>query len=252
MYPPVTSLCQSQHVLKALQRFGEVTTFLNTKYNATNIRTAKSKNAGYSAVVIFENAQAASAAKAASPLTVPIGASSARISGNGNGNGATEETATIKVSIAESTHMHGETILHNPFYSAFPVSTDSIEVQDLIRSNSNYHSAPSPAFADCFTARKRSMPTRLVKIVERNNNAKGATSLMNVWKSGKEARGESIDDAIESPAPSPSLKPGVQGTEGGLFHRRSAAGRLREEEERAKLQTLGFQVPVNRKEPEGL
>ncbi|KAI5305689.1 NAD(P)H-dependent D-xylose reductase (XR) [Ascosphaera pollenicola] len=108
------------------------------------------------------------------------------------------------MSITESTHMHEETIRHNPFYSTFPVSTDSIEVQDLIRSSSNYYSAPTPAFADCFTARKRSMPTRLVKMVERYNNGKGASSLMNVWRSGKEGRRESLDVDIEPPTPSPN------------------------------------------------
>ncbi|KAI5280148.1 hypothetical protein KEM52_004190, partial [Ascosphaera acerosa] len=62
MHPPVTSLLQSQHVLQALQQFGEVSTFLNAKYNATNIRTKKGRNAGQSAVVVFATPEAAAAA----------------------------------------------------------------------------------------------------------------------------------------------------------------------------------------------
>lgn len=157
-----------------------------------------------------------------------------------------ESATTIKVAIEESSHMHEETILHNPFYAHFPVNTDSIEVQDLIRSSSNYHSAPTPSFADCFTAWKRSVPLRILKTVERYNARRGATSLMDMWKTGQEKRGESSD--IEPGNPTNSSDLGVQGS-GGIFQRRSAAGRV--EEERARLKTLGSIVPSNRQGFEG-
>ncbi|KAI5281894.1 hypothetical protein KEM54_003068 [Ascosphaera aggregata] len=194
MIPPVTSLVQSQLVLQALQRFGEVATFLNSKYNATNIRSKKTRNAGHSAIVVFESPQAAAAAKAASPLTVPV----KRQRQQQRQSSSICTSDVIKVTIEESTHLHDQTIRHNPFYGFFPIHTDSIEVQDLIRTNSTYHSAPTPAFADCFTARKRAVPTRIKEAIAKYNARNGAISLMELWERGKEEGGEVIEDELNA------------------------------------------------------
>ncbi|KAI5277181.1 hypothetical protein KEM52_004989, partial [Ascosphaera acerosa] len=94
---------------------------------------------------------------------------------------------TISVTVEPSSHLHDQTIKHNPFYGFFHVATDSIEVQDLIRTNSREHSAPSPAFADCFTATKRTVPTRIRDKVAWYNAQKGAASIMQIYRQRQKA-----------------------------------------------------------------
>ncbi|RAL17566.1 uncharacterized protein BO97DRAFT_439446 [Aspergillus homomorphus CBS 101889] len=67
MQPAPRTLSESKVVLSALQKFGEVVTFRNLKYDVTN----KSKTTR-PIIAIFESTAAASAALAASPLCIPL------------------------------------------------------------------------------------------------------------------------------------------------------------------------------------
>ncbi|CEL05972.1 hypothetical protein ASPCAL07084 [Aspergillus calidoustus] len=67
-YPTPRSLMETRAVLAALQRFGEVVTFRNLKYDPTNSAPKKEKPT----IAIFDSDDAAQAAISASPLQVPI------------------------------------------------------------------------------------------------------------------------------------------------------------------------------------
>ncbi|KAJ0422281.1 hypothetical protein BJY00DRAFT_311341 [Aspergillus carlsbadensis] len=67
-YPTPRSVMETRAVLAALQRFGEVVTFRNLKYDPTNTAPQKDKTT----IAIFDSDDAAQAAISASPLQVPI------------------------------------------------------------------------------------------------------------------------------------------------------------------------------------
>ncbi|KAM5456845.1 hypothetical protein MaudCBS49596_001086 [Microsporum audouinii] len=192
MQPAPRTLSQSRSVLKSLQKFGEVSSFLNTKY--FKIRTSTS---GGTAFAIFESSQAASDAIKASPLTVhlshprPNKSIHEHPSSSNSGehvpphlSGTSNET--IKCTIQESEYDHKENMRKNPYNMGFQISRHWMEVQDLMRSPNN--SVPLVEYADCFIKRKFSMPYRIQDRYYDNTVKAGGTSLMEMWKQGIEEK----------------------------------------------------------------
>ncbi|KAJ5697301.1 hypothetical protein N7488_010985 [Penicillium malachiteum] len=68
MVPTAKKLQESRQILAALQKFGEVTTFRNLKYDLAN----KNTNQHRAIVAIFESADAAQRAIASSPLLITL------------------------------------------------------------------------------------------------------------------------------------------------------------------------------------
>ncbi|KAI5309016.1 hypothetical protein KEM55_004295 [Ascosphaera atra] len=257
MYPAPRSLTQSQKVLQAMQKYGEVSAFLNSKYNPTHVGATKTRVTGNTALVIYDNAQGADAAIAASPIMIPLQSTSPSSPMGTTGAAANSSSAKngmenhIRVTVQTSFHNHQASVRTNPFYNAFQVNTDSMEVQDLLRTRSNDASAPAPAFADSFTARKRRTPVRLQHVVLRDNMRHGATSMFKIWRQGKEERGEPVDpDLGVFQETDVNKEDWYDNDDSATFGRKSAAGRLREEEEKSKLQALGFQVGNLQREEE--
>ncbi|PYH44820.1 uncharacterized protein BP01DRAFT_392162 [Aspergillus saccharolyticus JOP 1030-1] len=67
--PPPRTLADSKLILSALQKFGEVVTFRNLKYEVTNTTP---RPESHTLIAIYEATSAASAAIAASPLHIPL------------------------------------------------------------------------------------------------------------------------------------------------------------------------------------
>jgi len=113
-FPGPRNLSDSRQILASLQKFGEVTTFINLKVrnplssNTTKLTiqygvstTNSSKNRPI--VAIFESGDAADRARAASPLTVSLQDSE------------TPMTCTIEKSL----HDHEAMLKRNPFYGTY-------------------------------------------------------------------------------------------------------------------------------------
>jgi hypothetical protein len=107
----------------------------------------------------------------------------------------------MNCTILPSDHDHYATVRENPYWGPWHCSPTSLEVRDGEVVNrytrSNYNSstnqaAPTLAFADCFTRRKRSVPYRLRERIWRQNEDAGDTSPMGLWNKGKQDRGEII------------------------------------------------------------
>ncbi|RAH70663.1 uncharacterized protein BO66DRAFT_471005 [Aspergillus aculeatinus CBS 121060] len=77
-HPPPRTLADSKLILSALQKFGEVVTFRNLRYDITNppttttTTTTTTRPQSHSIIAIYESAAAATAACAASPLAIPL------------------------------------------------------------------------------------------------------------------------------------------------------------------------------------
>lgn len=71
----------------------------------------------------------------------------------------------------------------------FLISRDWYEVHDLLERQVK-GSAPMIEYADCFTRRKGSMPYRVQDSILKENEEKGATSLMKLYRRGLERKKE--------------------------------------------------------------
>ncbi|KAK2872112.1 hypothetical protein FQN49_002555 [Arthroderma sp. PD_2] len=195
MTPAPRTLAQSRSVLKSLQKFGEVSSFLNTKY--FKIRTPTSGN---SAFAIFASPQAATDAIRASPLTVPL--SDRKIS-NSSGSLAQHDYSgsadldeqpsspdasdhAIQCYISEANYDHKGNMRKNPYNMGFQISRHWMEVQDLMRTPDS--TLPLAEYADCFVKRKFSMPYRIQDRYFDETVKAGGTSLMNMWRQGMEMK----------------------------------------------------------------
>ncbi|EFR04412.1 hypothetical protein MGYG_07418 [Nannizzia gypsea CBS 118893] len=201
MQPAPRTLSQSRAVLKSLQQFGEVSSFLNTKY--FKIRTSTS---GGTAFAIFESSHSASNAIKASPLTVPLSNQRPNNSIHEHSSSSTpgehlpphpSDTSgeTIQCTITESEYDHKANMRKNPYNMGFQISRHWMEVQDLMRAPDNQ--VPLAEYADCFTKRKFSMPFRIQDRNFEKTVKAGGTSLMGMWRQGLEEekkKKKQIDD----------------------------------------------------------
>ncbi|EER29280.1 hypothetical protein CPC735_069620 [Coccidioides posadasii C735 delta SOWgp] len=203
MVPAPRNLAQSRTVLKALQKFGEVATFWNLKYDYR----PKALNSGRSALAIFETAQAASNAINASPIAVPIPESSISPDEPFPTNSApeseeaepTSSAPRITCTINPSEHDHNVSIRQNPYHRQFHLSKTWYELQDLSRS-SGPRSVPLVQYADCFTRRKGRVPMRIQGMWLRESEENGAMSLMKLWKRGMEKEREGERKRVDADA----------------------------------------------------
>ncbi|KAG5289462.1 hypothetical protein I7I48_08790 [Histoplasma ohiense] len=173
MVPSPRTLAESQLILGAIRKFGEVSYFLNLK----NTPSREAKNTGRSALAIFEDSQARNAALEASPLVVPIPSLStlfpstyppdsegyqhstksalgkprikaktkeARMnkarekekeqnSNDDENSDVNQSQSSIICYIEPSYHDHSVAVKQNPYHNAFLVASNSVEVQDLLQ-----------------------------------------------------------------------------------------------------------------------
>ncbi|KAI1958150.1 hypothetical protein LOZ58_005265 [Ophidiomyces ophidiicola] len=189
MVPAPRNLRQSRTVLKNLQKFGEVVTFLNLKYDYR----PKAQNTGCSAFAIFKTAQAATDAVNASPIYVDIPESPISPDKSPPTPSFPEfqhvETTDRKIqcTINFSEHDHNAIIRQNPYHQQFHLSKTWFEFKDLIRPDDTC-SAPLIEYADCITRRKRHIAARVKNIWNRYSKENGSMSLEMLWRRGSEKR----------------------------------------------------------------
>ncbi|ODH50677.1 hypothetical protein GX48_03185 [Paracoccidioides brasiliensis] len=244
MVPSPRTLVESQLVLGAMRKFGEVSYFLNLK----NTPSPRAMNTGRSALVIFETVDARNAAVEASPLIIPIPSLSKLLPESSMLNSGKESYPTkstlakprIKARTREarrnrerakkkrqnladydgddsspapsilcyvepSHHDHNVAVMQNPYYNAFHIATNLLEVQDLMKTATNcsegvgYSEEPTKSLGDlvlkpppwlqhmdCFPKKKRMFPFRHQGNVLRIAETLCGDSLMRMYREGRE------------------------------------------------------------------
>ncbi|KAE8149677.1 hypothetical protein BDV25DRAFT_172725 [Aspergillus avenaceus] len=199
--PRPRSLKESKQVLSALQKFGEVVTFRNLRYDTTN----KSQNRyNRSALAIFESSDAAARAVAASPLIVSISTPSSSTSSSTSTSTSSSTSTSTSTSTSSSTgsstgsssnekrqltceilpsrHNHVSALKRNVFHTSFLANGACYQARDLVNTG-----VPLKMLADEPMARKVHLPLRVKGKIGRENVRWGVTSLMGLWKRGLSA-----------------------------------------------------------------
>ncbi|OJD16434.1 hypothetical protein ACJ73_08886 [Blastomyces percursus] len=233
-----------------------------------NTPSRDAKNTGRSALAIFEDPQARNAALEASPVVVPIPSLSTLFPSSyprdSDGDHYSTKSALAKPRIKAKTkearmnkarekekeqfstsdvnqpqpsilcyiepsyHDHGVAVKQNPYHNTFLVTSNSLEVQDLLQtangqdSRGRYkrdgHSQSQTApfwvgYVDCFPKKKRPVPFRHQINAMRFAESLHGDSLMRLWREGREiakkkklasvASEKAKEEPEESPKPEP-------------------------------------------------
>ncbi|KAE8403812.1 hypothetical protein BDV37DRAFT_283486 [Aspergillus pseudonomiae] len=194
--PMPRSLTESKQILTALQKFGEVVTFRNLKYDTTNTSQNPTSR---SIIAIFESPSSAAQAIAASPLTIPLvkpppmPQSQSHLPPREPGTPSPDPWASseppaqshITCTIQPSRHNHESALRRNPFHTLFRVNGKSWQSRDLVRTG-----VPLRELADEPMARKSHEPFRVKRKVQAENERLGATSLMALYEGGLRGEGD--------------------------------------------------------------
>ncbi|CAG7981060.1 unnamed protein product [Penicillium nalgiovense] len=179
------NLSESKLVLAALQKFGEVITYRNLKYDTTNT----SPNPNRPIVAIFETADAADRAIAASPITIPLPTStstskshpSTSIPFTSTTNAPSDTSRSLTLEIQHSRHNHASALKRSPFYSTYNLFKNNPVYEDLI---SDETGIPLKELADTLSSKKYPIGAGVKFNIQEENRRMGATSLVNMWKEG--------------------------------------------------------------------
>ncbi|CAG7999178.1 unnamed protein product [Penicillium nalgiovense] len=183
--PMPKNLSESKLVLAALQKFGEVITYRNLKYDTTNT----SLNPNRPIVAIFETADAADRAIAASPITIPLPTStstskshpSTSIPFTSTTNAPSDTSRSLTLEIQHSRHNHASALKRSPFYSTYNLFKNNPVYEDLI---SDETGIPLKELADTLSSKKYPIGAGVKFNIQEENRRMGATSLVNMWKEG--------------------------------------------------------------------
>ncbi|KAJ5400946.1 hypothetical protein N7465_011435 [Penicillium sp. CMV-2018d] len=183
--PMPKNLSESKLILAALQKFGEVITYRNLKYD-----TAKNApNQNRPILAIFETSDAADRAIAASPITIPLPTPTSTsskyqpsISTPFTSTNPPSNTArSLTLEIQPSRHNHASAVTRNPFYSTYNLYKDSPIYEDLV---SDETGIPLIELADTLSSKKHHIGPGVKSNIQDDNRRMGATSLANLWKEG--------------------------------------------------------------------
>ncbi|KAK2787051.1 hypothetical protein FQN53_005751 [Emmonsiellopsis sp. PD_33] len=185
MVPSPRTIAESQLVLGAMQKFGEVSMFLNLK----NFPSLRPTNSGRAALAIFESVNARNAAVEASPITIPLPKSSSVSSPR---QSRENSRSSILCTIEPSHHNHATSVMQNPYYNSFDIAK-SVDIHDLHQTrvhDGQEYRIPTSQHADCFPRRKRQIPYRIQQKILREGQEFGVSSLMGMWRDGELAKEE--------------------------------------------------------------
>ncbi|KAA8642330.1 hypothetical protein EYZ11_008354 [Aspergillus tanneri] len=142
--PAPRSISESKLVLSALQKYGEVVTFRNLKYDKTHTSPTASQNT----ILIYDSPQSAKSAIADTPLSIPIPSSSSPSTSITERPSRVDPWSTspgsdtpaprtrpriLTCSLQPSRHNHMSALNRNPCYRGFYVQGDSYHAVDLMK-----------------------------------------------------------------------------------------------------------------------
>ncbi|PYH36662.1 uncharacterized protein BO87DRAFT_456998 [Aspergillus neoniger CBS 115656] len=200
-HPAPRSLSESKLILSALQKFGEVVTFRNLKYDPTNT----SPKSAHNTIAIFESAAAASSAIAASPISIPVQSQTQTPSQSQSQSLERKDESPshtpsipsqsqaqsqsqgpiLTCTIQPSRHNHVSAMTRNPYHTFFYVDKDSHMYRDLVKSG-----IPLDYLADGPMRRKAHVPERVKRMLDRDVWRFGGKSLMGLYRFGVESESE--------------------------------------------------------------
>ncbi|KAJ5976919.1 hypothetical protein N7501_000261 [Penicillium viridicatum] len=183
--PMPKNLSESKLLLAALQKFGEVITYRNLKYDTAN----NTPNQNRPILAIFETSDAADRAIAASPITIPLPTPTSTsseyqpsISTPFTSTNPPSNTArSLTLEIQPSRHNHASAITRSPFYSTYNLFKNNPIYEDLI---SDETGMPLKELADTLSSKKYRIGPGVKFNIQEDNRRMGATSLVKLWKEG--------------------------------------------------------------------
>ncbi|PKY04923.1 hypothetical protein P168DRAFT_326680 [Aspergillus campestris IBT 28561] len=195
--PSPRTLAESRLILAALQRFGEVVTFRNLKYDTTN--TNKTTTQTGTTLAIFDSPTAAQTALQASPIQVPINPTSSPVSSRPGVSSpqAEPEQTTLTCTLQPSRHNHESSLRRNPFHTAFRVEERCAQHVDLMRNTG----VPLAALADEPGPRKRGESGRVKRAVMGEVERLGGVSLLGLYREGLDSSGNGSGRGVEGDDP---------------------------------------------------
>ncbi|KAJ5712917.1 uncharacterized protein N7483_010098 [Penicillium malachiteum] len=247
MAPTPKKLQESRQILAALQKFGEVTTFRNLKYDIANTTT----NQHRPIIAIFESADAAQRAIASSPLIITLDqatntnttqpthtSSESSVSSSSNSSeeipsdvkpddakpdnakpddeGLTKyellfkdvKPGTMKCIIEASRHNHQSNMRRNPWYAAYEPNKEDPIYKDMMNPQTG---TPLRGLGDVLQRNcAPSTPERRYP-VRFERRSMGADSLMEMWTDAprpEEGEESLVDDSIKKDEKRPAKKCG--------------------------------------------
>ncbi|KAJ5170207.1 uncharacterized protein N7500_002990 [Penicillium coprophilum] len=178
-YPMPKNLAESKLLLGALQKFGD--------YDTTNT----SPNPNRPIVAIFDTADAADRAIAASPITIPLPTSTSTSASKSHPTTSIPFTSTtnqtpdtprsLTFEIQHSRHNHASALKRSPFYSTYNLFKNNPVYEDLISEETGI---PLKELADTLSSKKYPIGAGVKFNIQEENRRMGATSLVNMWKEG--------------------------------------------------------------------
>ncbi|KAJ5788647.1 hypothetical protein N7457_003637 [Penicillium paradoxum] len=172
--PMPKNLAESKLLLSALQKFGEVITYRNLKYDTTN----NSPSTNRPIVAIFETADAAERAIAASPITIPLPTPS---KSQTTSTSSSDTPRSLMFEIQSSRHNHASALKRSPFYSTYNLFKNNPVYEDLISEGTGI---PLKELADTLASKKYRIGAGVKENIQEENRQMGAMSLVNMWKEG--------------------------------------------------------------------
>ncbi|KAJ5586799.1 uncharacterized protein N7459_002564 [Penicillium hispanicum] len=214
--PPPKTLAESRHILAALQKFGEVTTFRNLKvsspqrsapeaglladmnslnqYDVTNHNVFRD----HTILARFDTQEAAARARAASPLSITLPAEKPPPLPDSTGPrsyyplrrrssaGEDEQPRQIDCVVEDSYHDHRSSLKRNPFFGTYnlPVSGDFPDpiYSDMIAEETG---VPLKQLADTLQSKKFRIRVDVKRRIWHVNSRMGGTSLKDLWEEGQ-------------------------------------------------------------------
>ncbi|KAJ5934211.1 hypothetical protein N7466_003758 [Penicillium verhagenii] len=215
MIPTPRKLRDTRQILAALQKFGEVTTFRNLKYDQSN----RSPNQHRPVIAIFDSPDAAQRALASSPMIVTLDSPSTSTSqpstststgtGTSTDTGATSKSppsssleskkkyknhdpifdnvasGTIKCIIEPSTHNHETAMPRNKYFATFYPNKEDPVYKDM---NSPQTGVPLHALGDVLQSRKPKLTLLTHAKAAGVRRALGGESIMAMWREANDPK----------------------------------------------------------------
>ena len=202
--PTPKTLSESTAILKALQAFGTLTTFINPRY----VPTARSGQCSDSFAIYSEDSSLTKAISAG-PLSVEVGhdqvdpreADPFNMRGLQGRKLVERKTFKCSILVDEDESRHKEIVEANPYHGPFKVDRYSSSVQDLIGQG-----APLPQLADAVRGTTRDRKSwewskdywEASKFFAKRGRENGQTDLMEMWKQGLREEAERKGQGEES------------------------------------------------------
>ena len=188
--PTPQTLSESSAILKALQAFGTVATFINPRY----VSAARSRQRSDFFAIYSEDSSLTKALSAA-PLSVEVGQDQAdpreadpfNIRGLQDRKPVEQKTFKCSIFIDEDDSRHKALVEANPYHGPFQIDRHSSNIQDLMAQG-----APLPQIADAVWGPRQDRESRqwskgnweASKYFAKRRREDGRADLMEMWKQG--------------------------------------------------------------------